>query len=118
MASDKKGVGLSFLDSLADEPPPPSPPPPPCIEVLSSQVSSSVKCTLEPVNISDELTLLKGRVSTKEVFGLPNSDLVPGVYEGGLKLWEGSLDLVKALCSDAENGNISFTGKRVLEVGL
>ncbi|XP_031247845.1 histidine protein methyltransferase 1 homolog [Pistacia vera] len=117
MASDKKGVGLSFLDSLADEPPPPSPPPPPCIEVLSSQVSSSVKCTLEPVNISDELTLLKGRVSTKEVFGLPNSDLVPGVYEGGLKLWEGSLDLVKALCSDAENGNISFTGKRVLELG-
>lgn len=37
---------------------------------------------------------------------------------GGLKLWEGSLDLVKALRSEAENGNISFSGKRVLEVGL
>lgn len=60
-------------------------------------------------------------MNTKEVFGLPNSDLVPGVYEGklilldmvhvilrrfisslfdsigGLKLWEGSIDLVKAL---------------------
>lgn len=36
---------------------------------------------------------------------------------GGLKLWEGSLDLVKALRSDVQNGNISFTGKRVLEVG-
>ena len=29
---------------------------------------------------------LQGRVSTKEVFGLPNSDLVPGVYEGEQRL--------------------------------
>lgn len=93
-------------------------------------------------------------MSTKEVLGLPNSDLVPGVYEGahttalivfalsffiffyfcclldcahlcmyvilgigGLKLWEGSIDLVKALRLEVQNGNISFSGKRVLEVG-
>ncbi|XP_038722361.1 histidine protein methyltransferase 1 homolog [Tripterygium wilfordii] len=92
------------------------PPPPPCIEVLSSEVSSSVKYTVEPVNLG-ELTLLKGRVSTKEVFALPNSDLVPGVYEGGLKLWEGSLDLVKVLHKEVQLGNLSFSGKRVLELG-
>ncbi|KAG6664038.1 hypothetical protein CIPAW_02G064200 [Carya illinoinensis] len=33
----------------------------------------------------------------------------------GLKLWEGSLDLVKALRSEVKNGNLSFCGKRVLE---
>ena len=36
---------------------------------------------------------------------------------GGLKLWEGSLDLVKALYTEVKNGNLSFRGKRVLEVG-
>ena len=37
---------------------------------------------------------------------------------GGLKLWEGSLDLIAALNSEMVNGRLSFTGKRVLEVGL
>ncbi|CAH8306611.1 unnamed protein product [Eruca vesicaria subsp. sativa] len=105
--------GLGFFDS----PEPPRPPPPPPVEVLSSEVSSSsVAFTVDKVNIGD-VTLLKGRVNTKEVFGLPNSDLVPGVYEGGLKLWEGSIDLVKALEKESQTGNISFSGKRVLELG-
>lgn len=94
----------------------PLPPPPPCVEVLPSEISPSVKYTVEPVQLGG-LTLLKGRVSTKEVFTLSNSDLVPGKYEGGLKLWEGSLDLVKALSSEIQNGHLSFTGKRVLELG-
>lgn len=36
---------------------------------------------------------------------------------GGLKLWEGSLDLVKALRTEVQNGHLSFEGKQVLEVG-
>lgn len=103
-----------FFDSSTEPPPPPPPPP---VEVLSSEVSLNVKCSVESVNLEDGLTLLKGRVSTKEVFGLPNSDLVPGVYEGGLKLWEGSLDLINALQAEVRNGHLSFSGKRVLEVG-
>ncbi|TBU35127.1 hypothetical protein BD311DRAFT_204677 [Dichomitus squalens] len=46
------------------------------------------------------------------------SDLVPGVYEGGLKTWECSLDLVE--CLDSIYGRaISSTihGKRILELG-
>ncbi|KAJ6777052.1 HISTIDINE PROTEIN METHYLTRANSFERASE 1 HOMOLOG-RELATED [Salix koriyanagi] len=82
--SSSSGVS-GFFDSSTETP---LPPPPPPVEVLSSEVSLNVKCSVEPVNLEDGLTLLKGRVSTKEVFGLPNSDLVPGVYEGGLKLWE------------------------------
>ncbi|XP_022733446.1 histidine protein methyltransferase 1 homolog isoform X2 [Durio zibethinus] len=111
-SNDTPNLSLGFLDSSE----PPLSPPPPSIEVLSSEVSSAVKCTVEPVNL-DGLALLKGRVSTKEVFGLPNSDLVPGIYEGGLKLWEGSLDLVKALRTEVQNGHLSFEGKKVLELG-
>lgn len=112
-SSDKGTLGLrlGFLDSSE-----PSLPPPPSVEVSLSEVSSSAKFVAEPVNLNG-LTLLKGRVSTKEVFGLPNSDLVPGVYEGGLKLWEGSLDLVKALRTEVQNGHLSFKEKRVLELG-
>jgi hypothetical protein len=39
-----------------------------------------------------------------------NTDLIPGIYEGGLKTWEGGVDLVEVL---AEGG---FDGKSVLEV--
>lgn len=41
--------------------------------------------------------------------------LVP-FWPGGLKLWEGSLDLITVLRSDIINCLISFGGKRVLEV--
>ncbi|KIJ63061.1 hypothetical protein HYDPIDRAFT_113597 [Hydnomerulius pinastri MD-312] len=43
------------------------------------------------------------------------SDLVPLVYEGGLKTWECSLDLVSYLSSIGYSKNLG--GKRVLELG-
>lgn len=42
-----------------------------------------------------------------------STDLIPSVYEGGLKIWECSVDLVEYLL---ENG-MGFQGKRVLEIG-
>eukprot|EP01117_Protostelium_nocturnum_P009902 TRINITY_DN3527_c0_g1_i8.p1 TRINITY_DN3527_c0_g1~~TRINITY_DN3527_c0_g1_i8.p1 ORF type:complete len:269 (+),score=83.13 TRINITY_DN3527_c0_g1_i8:73-879(+) len=44
---------------------------------------------------------------------LQNSDLSPGVYEGGFKLWECSIDLIHYL----EETSFSFEGKTVLELG-
>jgi len=41
------------------------------------------------------------------------SDLLPGIYEGGLKTWEGSVDLVQVL-SDID---LKLSGKHILEVG-
>ncbi|KAL9250256.1 Histidine protein methyltransferase 1-like protein [Drosera capensis] len=106
------GLRLGFLDSVER----PLLPPPPCVEVLPSKVSESVKYTVEEVDLGS-VKLLKGQVRTQDVFSLSNSDLVPGKYEGGLKLWEGSIDLVKTLESEACTGNLSFEGKRVLELG-
>ncbi|KAF8156919.1 hypothetical protein B0H34DRAFT_711194 [Crassisporium funariophilum] len=46
------------------------------------------------------------------------SDLVPGVYEGGLKTWECSLDLVDYLDSSKDTVNDEgFRGKAMLELG-
>ncbi|XP_057481023.1 uncharacterized protein LOC130767870 isoform X2 [Actinidia eriantha] len=104
----KTQLGLGFLDA----PQKPIPPPPPCLEILPSEVSSSVKYTVEPVDLGG-LTLLKGRVSTQEVFKLSNCDLIPG----GLKLWEGSLDLVKTLQKEVQSEQLLLPGKRVLELG-
>ncbi|KAG1367744.1 histidine protein methyltransferase 1 [Cocos nucifera] len=110
---NQQGLGFGLFGS----PEKPLPPPPPCVEVLLSEESSTVKSNAEPMVINDELTLLKGRVSTFDVFGVANSDLVAGKYEGGLKLWEGSVDLVKTLCSEVREGRLMLKGTRVLELG-
>lgn len=115
-SEDETQSGLGFLDFSLQQQHSGRPPRPPCLEVLPSEVSLSVRYTVEPVNLNG-ITLVKGRVSTQEVFQLSNSDLVPGRYEGGLKLWEGSLDLVKALQSEVQGGRLILTGKRVLELG-
>lgn len=56
----------------------------------------------------------------KEIDGLQYleapSDLVSGVYEGGLKTWECSLDLVDVL-DQTYNPN-ELTGKRILEARI
>ncbi|XP_041979432.1 histidine protein methyltransferase 1 homolog [Aricia agestis] len=43
-----------------------------------------------------------------------HSDLIPGKYEGGLKLWECTYDLVEYL---EEHSEISFDGAKVLDLG-
>lgn len=66
----------------------------------------------------DEPGLLQGdntandRSQALEFLDAP-SDLVPGVYEGGLKTWECSLDLVDYLDGTASG---DARGRRVLEV--
>lgn len=105
-------LGLGFLRA----PEKPISRPPSSQEVIYSQASPNANFKAEPVNV-DGCTLLKGRVSTKDVFGMSDSDLVPGKYEGGLKLWEGSLDLVKTLNKEIKEKKLSFAGKRVLELG-
>lgn len=43
-----------------------------------------------------------------------DSDLVPGRYEGGLKTWECSIDLVQYL----HESNADFKNKRIFEVSV
>ena len=43
-----------------------------------------------------------------------HSDLIPGIYEGGMKIWECTHDLIDYLSTDS---TISLYGSRVLELG-
>ncbi|NXN18255.1 MET18 methyltransferase, partial [Indicator maculatus] len=62
-----------------------------------------------------EMTCLNGAdeegIVSKSVSS--HSDLIPGVYEGGLKIWECTFDLIDYL-SEAE---IQFSGKTILDLG-
>ncbi|TFK41589.1 hypothetical protein BDQ12DRAFT_389843 [Crucibulum laeve] len=59
----------------------------------------------------------QSHISALEFLEAP-SDLVPGIYEGGLKTWECSLDLVDYLSSLKTPGAVNvYQGKRVLELG-
>lgn len=42
-----------------------------------------------------------------------DKDIVPGVYEGGCKVWECTLDFLKFMAE----GKIDFTGKKVMDIG-
>lgn len=58
----------------------------------------------EEVEIFSNVRLLKGRLSSRassqllQEEGLADSDLIPGKYEGGFKLWECAVDLARCMC--------------------
>ncbi|GIY80220.1 histidine protein methyltransferase 1 homolog [Caerostris extrusa] len=56
---------------------------------------------------------IANKIENLDVFSERNSDLVPGKYEGGLKVWECSIDLAEFL---VENNCIK-NGDVVLELG-
>lgn len=77
------------------------------LRYISGKQSSE---TVASINTQDGGEELK---SFLELSDSQHSDLIPGVYEGGLKVWKCALDLVKYL---SESG-FDFAGKRVLELG-
>jgi len=75
------------------------------LDNIEQQIQELSTLTQQPDILESCLTLLE--VASK------NSDLVPGVYEGGLKIWEGSYDLVEYLSTSG----IDLHGACVLELG-
>ncbi|KAK3288924.1 hypothetical protein CYMTET_3619 [Cymbomonas tetramitiformis] len=76
----------------------------------------------EEVRISPSVSLLKFRPQDvteiiTDVESINVSDLVPGKYEGGLKLWECAIDLIKFLSSKIDTGSLSIKDCKVLELG-
>lgn len=57
-----------------------------------------------------------GKGKGKEEFVDAATDLIPGLYEGGLKTWEGGVDLVEVLSEGLAGGSDWLAGKSVLEV--
>jgi len=105
----------------------------PCVEVFPDEAQASREAEVEEHRVSELIILAKGRLESSDasrLLGLDElavADLIPGQYEGGFKLWEGSDDLVRCLClewglqrspldSDFEPPP-ECSGKRVLELG-
>ncbi|XP_024517666.1 histidine protein methyltransferase 1 homolog isoform X1 [Selaginella moellendorffii] len=117
------------------------PPAPPAEEIIPTEDTHAKLFATEPVSLPGGIILLKGRITNSDVAGIPSADLVPGTYEGklllsdsydqvgiaddfsllsspgGLKLSECATDLVDTLRREIQDGQLSFRGKRVLELG-
>ena len=65
-----------------------------------------VRCNVGAESSSNEIV---------EVVDRKNTDILPGVYEGGLKVWECSLDLCRYLALHCDE--ILETGSKILELG-
>ncbi|KAL4539930.1 hypothetical protein Ndes2437B_g01729 [Nannochloris sp. 'desiccata'] len=78
--------------------------------------------TWDGIELSDTVVVLKGRVSDTDASkalqqeGVLHSDLIPGKYEGGFKLWEGGIDLARYLV-DTVFFKPCSASLRVLELG-
>jgi SAM-dependent methyltransferase len=68
-----------------------------------------------PSLLRDELADVGDRVSDSS--RMATSDLVPGVYEGGFKLWECSRDLLEVLHELDSSGELALKGTAVFEAG-
>jgi 2-polyprenyl-3-methyl-5-hydroxy-6-metoxy-1,4-benzoquinol methylase len=82
----------------------------PTLPPRSSTDTRSLACLAGSLNLTHSL-----RTPVAEVIG--SSDLAPGVYEGGFKLWEGAADLVAHLQETEKVHGVSYAGKKVLELG-
>lgn len=64
-------------------------------------------------SVLDELTLDCDVLNAEE----QHTDLIPSKYEGGLKVWECTFDLVRFLENEIKESHIDFGGKNVLDLG-
>ena len=73
-----------------------------------------------PSSVPSSVTCEGRRMKEREVmldFVNGHEDVRPGIYEGGLKSWECSIDLVRWLARQLDLNNIAQGSPRVLELG-
>ncbi|KAJ8248397.1 hypothetical protein GJAV_G00241600 [Gymnothorax javanicus] len=95
-------------------------PPADCWSLLEDSVCETLTLgTLPPIHYLNEcvfertVTELPDSENILSQTAAQNTDLISGVYEGGLKVWECTYDLLEFL----EDEGVGFSGKRVLDLG-
>ncbi|KAK9068694.1 hypothetical protein SSX86_012809 [Deinandra increscens subsp. villosa] len=86
--------------------------PSPAVEILPSKMGYPYRYAGENMDWQG-VNLLKVRVSVSDIIG---SELISSKPDASLKSWESSLDLVNILKHEIKDGQLSFRGKRVLEL--
>nr|XP_018681344.1 PREDICTED: histidine protein methyltransferase 1 homolog isoform X1 [Musa acuminata subsp. malaccensis]XP_018681345.1 PREDICTED: histidine protein methyltransferase 1 homolog isoform X1 [Musa acuminata subsp. malaccensis]XP_018681346.1 PREDICTED: histidine protein methyltransferase 1 homolog isoform X1 [Musa acuminata subsp. malaccensis]XP_018681347.1 PREDICTED: histidine protein methyltransferase 1 homolog isoform X1 [Musa acuminata subsp. malaccensis] len=91
--------------------------PSPAVEIVPSKNAHPYKYAGENVDLQG-LKIFKGRVSMADIIGFSNSEMLSSKFDvGSLKSWESSADLLSALKLEIRDGQLSFRGKRILELG-
>ncbi|KAJ6733877.1 HEPATOCELLULAR CARCINOMA-ASSOCIATED ANTIGEN [Salix koriyanagi] len=90
--------------------------PTPAVEILPSKMVHPYKYAGENVEFQG-FNVLKGRISVADIIGFVGSETISSKTDGYLKSWDSSIDLVNVLKHEIRDGQLSFRGKRVLELG-
>ncbi|KAG9447076.1 hypothetical protein H6P81_013204 [Aristolochia fimbriata] len=90
--------------------------PSPAVEILPSRNAHPYKYAGENVDLQG-INIFKGRVSVADIIGFTSSEIISSKSEGSLKSWESSIDLVNVLKLEIRDGQLSFRGKKILELG-
>ncbi|XP_065867669.1 uncharacterized protein [Euphorbia lathyris] len=90
--------------------------PSPAVEILPSKMFHPYKYAGENVELQG-MNVFKGKVSVADIIGFAGSEMISSKSDGSLKSWDSSIDLVNILKHDIRDGQLSFRGKRVLELG-
>ena len=87
---------------------------------LNTRTIPKLHCNIQYIRLNDletdhSITSIIGNDLCQliEFTETENSDLVPGIYEGGLKVWECTFDLIEYFI----NTQVNFEGCRVLDLG-
>ncbi|KAL0918004.1 hypothetical protein M5K25_013119 [Dendrobium thyrsiflorum] len=89
--------------------------PSPAVEIVPSKTAHPYKYAGENVDLQG-INIFKGRVSVADIIGFSSLETVSSKHDGCLKSWESSIDLVNILKHEIRDGQLSFRGKRVLEL--
>lgn len=86
--------------------------PSPAVEIIPSKIGYPHRYAGESIDCQG-VRLFKGRVSVSDIIG---SELISSKPDASLKSWDSSVDLVNILKHEIRDGQLSFRGKRVLEL--
>lgn len=89
--------------------------PSPAVEILPSKTAHPYKYAGENVDLQG-INVFKGRVSVADIIGFSGLETIHSKPDGSLKSWDSSIDLVNVLKHEIRDGQLSFRGKRVLEL--
>uniref|UniRef100_A0ACD5UST4 Uncharacterized protein n=1 Tax=Avena sativa TaxID=4498 RepID=A0ACD5UST4_AVESA len=90
--------------------------PSPAVEIIPSKSVHPYKYAGEKVDVQG-LDVFKGKVSVADMIAFSPSEVVSSKHDGSLKYWESSITLVNIVKNEIRDGQLSFRGKRVLELG-
>lgn len=88
---------------------------PPAVEIVPSKVVQTSKGEGENGD-AQGLHEFKGKINVADIVGFSGLETICSKMDASLKSWDSSIDLVNVLKHEIRDGQLSFRGKRVLEL--